>query len=71
MESINKQTLNPWISMWTKPRSTIQQIVNENPTYLVLVLAAIVGFFQGKTPAASAGQFRTPAARRATGGRTP
>jgi hypothetical protein len=44
MESINKQTLNPWVSMWTKPRITIHQIVDTNPERLVLVLAAISGF---------------------------
>jgi len=44
MESINKQVLNPWVSMWTKPRATIQQIVDTNPEYLVLLLAAISGF---------------------------
>ncbi len=40
----NKHTLNPWISMWTKPRSTIQQIVDANPEHLVWRLAAILGF---------------------------
>jgi len=46
MESINNQILNPWVSMWTKPRATIQQIVDTDPERLVLVLAAIVGFSQ-------------------------
>lgn len=40
----NKQTLNPWFSMWTKPRATIQQIVDTDPKHLVLVLAAAFGF---------------------------
>lgn len=44
MESIKKQTINPWVTMWTKPRATIQQIVDTNPERLVLVLAAIAGF---------------------------
>lgn len=43
MES-NKQSLNPWISMWVKPRATIQKIVDTNPDHLVMVLAAISGF---------------------------
>lgn len=45
MES-NEQTLNPWVSMWTKPRATIQQIVDTNPERLVMILAAISGFSQ-------------------------
>ncbi len=32
--------------MWTKPRATIQQIVDSNPGRLVLILAAISGFSQ-------------------------
>lgn len=40
---IGVQTLNPWISMWTKPRETIQQIVASDPERLVLLLAAVVG----------------------------
>ena len=43
MESINKQTLNPWVSMWLKPKATIQQIVDTNPERSVLVLVAIIG----------------------------
>lgn len=39
----NKQMLNPWLSMWTKPRTTIQQIIDTDPERLVLVLAAITG----------------------------
>lgn len=39
-----EQQLNPWFSMWTKPRATIQQIIDNNPQHLVLLLAAIAGF---------------------------
>ena len=46
MENINNQILNPWVSVWTKPRATIQQIVDTDPERLVLVLAAIAGFSQ-------------------------
>ena len=46
MESIEEQILNPWVSMWTKPRATIQQIVDTNPQRLVLLLAAAAGFGQ-------------------------
>jgi hypothetical protein len=36
--------LNPWFSIWTRPRATIAQIVARNPTDLVLLLAALGGF---------------------------
>ena len=36
--------LNPWVSIWTQPRATIQQIVDSDPERLVLVLAGIGGF---------------------------
>ena len=39
-------TLNPWFSIWTRPRATIAQIVARNPTDLVLLLAALSGFGQ-------------------------
>ena len=38
--------LNPWYSMWTKPRATIQQIVSSNPNKQVLLLACLAGFSQ-------------------------
>lgn len=44
MDNVTSKTLNPWISMWTRPRDTIRQIVDSNPEHLVLVLAAIAGF---------------------------
>ena len=28
--------LNPWLSMWTRPRRTMRQILDTNPTDLVL-----------------------------------
>lgn len=43
---VDAGTLNPWFSMWTKPRATIAQIVARDPTHLVLPLAAISGFSQ-------------------------
>lgn len=36
-------TLNPWRSMWTQPRATMQQIVDSDPDRHVLLLAAIAG----------------------------
>lgn len=44
MTAGDERTMNPWISMWTKPRETIQQIVDLNPTRMVLLLAALAGF---------------------------
>lgn len=38
--------LNPWVSIWTTPRATIQQIVEANPERLVLVLSALAGISQ-------------------------
>jgi hypothetical protein len=43
-EPIKGKILNPWFSMWTRPRATIAQIVERDPTHMVLVLAAIAGF---------------------------
>ena len=36
-------TLNPWLSIWTKPRATIQQIIDTNPKRFVLLISAIAG----------------------------
>ena len=44
MENTDTHVMNPWLSIWTKPHATIQQIVDTNPTHLVLLLAAIDGF---------------------------
>lgn len=35
--------LNPWTAIWTKPRATIQQIVDTDPTHWVLPLGALAG----------------------------
>lgn len=34
---------NPWFTIWTRPRATIQSIVSRDPTYLVIPLAALSG----------------------------
>lgn len=44
MES-NAVALNPWMSIWTRPRATIQYIVNTDPRRGVLLLTATYGFF--------------------------
>ena len=33
--------LNPWVSMWNQPRSTIRAIVHSKPSYGVCYLAAV------------------------------
>lgn len=38
--------LNPWRSAWTRPRETIQAIVDGNPEYQVYTLAALTGVCQ-------------------------
>ncbi len=52
------ESLNPWFSVWTKPRATIRQIVETDPTYLVLVLAVLGGIASAFDPerAAKVGQ---------------
>lgn len=43
MENEQQTSFNPYKSIWLQPRSTIQHIVDTNPTYLVLALAALAG----------------------------
>jgi hypothetical protein len=38
--------LNPWLSIWRRPRATIQQIVDTNPEHSVVALAALSGIVQ-------------------------
>jgi hypothetical protein len=33
--------MNPWLTMWSQPRSTIRALVHSKPTYGVLLLASI------------------------------
>lgn len=46
MGDIGERTYNPWVSIWTQPRATIQQIVDTDPTSSVRLLAALAGFSQ-------------------------
>jgi len=39
-------TLNPWTSIWTRPRATIRQIVDTDPKYMVIPLAILGGIVQ-------------------------
>ncbi len=43
-EMSKKLGFNPWLSMWTKPRETIQKIVEIDPNYRLAVLSGIYGF---------------------------
>jgi hypothetical protein len=46
MQNELPSALNPWLSIWTQPRATIQQIIDTNPTQMVLPLALMAGFGQ-------------------------
>ena len=39
----NNLTLHPWSTIWIQPKSTIQQIIDTDPKFLVLVLSMING----------------------------
>lgn len=43
MTSLTLKRLNPWLSIWVKPRQTIQQIVDANHHRLVLFLTGLAG----------------------------
>ncbi len=44
---LDGMTLNPWLSIWTKPRATIRQIVETDPKYMVVPVAALAGISGG------------------------
>lgn len=46
MPSTDNPPLNPWFSIWMKPRATIQQIVDTNPKRMILVLVVVAGFLE-------------------------
>lgn len=39
-----KLDINPWFTMWYKPRETIRKIIKYDPKYLVIILAMVSGF---------------------------
>ena len=43
METQASQPLNPWLSIWFRPRATIRYIISTDPTYRVYSLAALGG----------------------------
>lgn len=47
---------SPLISIWYKPRKTIRQIITNNPTHLVILLAVLAGIGQAIDRAASKSQ---------------
>lgn len=40
----DKMGFNPWLTMWTKPKSTIRSIVNYDSNFRLFVLSGIYGF---------------------------
>lgn len=40
------RAVNPWNSMWTRPRETVRHLVETDPKRMVLVLAALAGVSQ-------------------------
>lgn len=46
MERIEGRTINPWISIWTRPRATIELVAASRNEGIVWVLAALAGFSQ-------------------------
>src|SRR5215470_11708794 len=37
---------SPWLSVWWRPRDTIERIVSTNPKHHVLLLAALAGIWK-------------------------
>lgn len=38
---LHSDSFNPWLSMWTQPRSTIRAIVHENPKYRIFLIGML------------------------------
>jgi len=55
VENEQQTSFNPYKSIWLQPRSTIQHIVDTNPTYLVLALFALAGVAGGISTASAEG----------------
>lgn len=45
--------MNPWFSMWTKPRETMRYIINDNPRKYIIPLAMIYGILTSLDKASS------------------
>lgn len=46
------QPLDPWLSMWTRPRATVRQILDTDPNRGVLLLAVLSGILSSFSSAA-------------------
>jgi hypothetical protein len=44
MPSIDKLKVNPWVSIWVRPRDTIRKIIDFDPGYRFALLSGIYGF---------------------------
>ncbi|WP_312354526.1 Yip1 family protein [Aminipila sp.] len=44
-EGKQEKQWNPWLSMWTKPRETMRDIINNRPKKYIHILAVIYGIF--------------------------
>lgn len=42
-QGIDLEVDNPWLTIWTRPRATIRGVVDRDPTYRVVPLAAAAG----------------------------
>lgn len=51
--SDDTRPLDPWLSMWTRPRATVRQLVETRPEHAVLGLAALGGVTQALDRASS------------------
>lgn len=45
-DEFDHEPLNPWLSIWTKPRATMAQILREDRTSWVILLSAVAGISQ-------------------------
>ena len=43
MDDEKQELINPWLSIWTEPRATIQQVVDGDTNMMVLILAPLAG----------------------------
>jgi hypothetical protein len=49
------EPLNPWFSIWTKPRATTRQILDTDPNRMIWVLASLSGIGQAFQNASNSG----------------
>jgi len=49
MDDEKQELINPWLSIWTEPRATIQQVVDGDTNMMVLILAPLAGIASALT----------------------